>query len=210
MTEEKDEKKRTHLRLVVNNPEKRPQRPAEGEGDFVPFEELVARREAFRADFYRGMDRWQAQSCERLERFFAARGWSYGLDPYHGQLMVLPAAAIAPDVIDYGATLQDEVLLFVTEDASGMGLCLTLEMILPFYSDDDSVMEDALLYAPLLPYGTLFLEENRQDGFLDLIYRVAFPLYPPVPTRRLLEKLFAAIAYELRETLRALVEYPEA
>jgi hypothetical protein len=208
MDKDTDERKRTHLRLVVNNPEKRQPRPTEG-GDLVPLEELVALRDQLRGEFYRGMERWQTKAFTVLERWLAAREWAYGLDPQHGPLLVLPAAMVVPEAIDFGGNPQDELLVSITEDATKLGLCLTLEMILPFYSDDDAVMEEALLYAPMLPYGTMFLEENRQDGFLDLIYRLAFPLYPAVPTVRLLDKLFAVAAFELREILHCLAEYPE-
>lgn len=210
MGEEKDERKRSHLRLVVNNVEKRPPRPAGGGEDFIPLEELVVQRDALRGNFYRGMDRWQAKAFETLERFLASKGWPYGLDPLHGQLLVLPVVAVSPEMAEFGATPQDELLLSITEDITKKGLCLSTEMILPFYSEDDAVMEDALLYSPMFPYGTLFLEENRQDGFLDLVYRLAFPLYPPAPTAKLFDKMFAVVSYELIETMRSLTDYPDA
>jgi hypothetical protein len=210
MNKETDERKRSHLRLVVNNPEKRQPRPqAEGE-EIIPLAELVTRRDQVRGDFYRGLEKRQVKSFEVLERFLASRDWPYGLDPSHGRLLVLPAAVVAPETADYGVGPQDELLIAITEDATKLGLCLTLEMILPFYSDDDAVMEEALLYSPMLPYGTLFLEENAQDEYLDLIYRLAFPLYPALPSVPLLEKLFAVASFELYETLRSLAEYPEA
>ena len=167
-------------------------------------------RDQVRGDFYRGLEKRQTKAFEALERFLASRDWPYGLDPHHGRLLVLPAMVVAPETVDYGVGPQDELLIAITEDATKLGFCLTLEMILPFYSDDDAVMEDALLYSPMLPYGTLFIEENAQDEFLDLIYRLAFPLYPALPSARLLEKLFAVAAFELHETLRSLAEYPEA
>jgi hypothetical protein len=210
MAEDKDERKRSHLRLVVNNVEKRAARPAEGGEEFISLDELMAQRDALRGDFYRGMDRQLTKVYETLERFLAHAGWPYGLDPHHGRLLVLPAVALSPELAELGVTPQDELLLSVTEDVTKKGLCLSVEMILPFYSEDDAVMEDALLYSPMFPYGTLFLEENRQDGYLDLIYRLAFPLYPPTPTGRLMDKLFAVVAYELPETMRCLAEYPEA
>ncbi|HEY6008358.1 MAG TPA: hypothetical protein VIU40_08550 [Geobacteraceae bacterium] len=210
MDKDTDERKRAHLRLVVNNPEKRQTRPAAEGADYIPLPELVAQRDQLRNDFYRGMERRQTKAFTALESYLAAREWPYGLDPEHGNLLVLPAEIVAPETVDYGVSPQDEALLSVTEDVTKLGLCLTLEMILPFYSEDDAVMEEALLYSPMLPYGTLFLEENRQDGFLDLIYRLAFPLYPALPSARLFDKLFAVAAYELHETLRCLAEYPEA
>ena len=70
-------------------------------------------------------------------------------------------------------------------------------------------MEDALLYSPIFQYGALFLEENRQDGLLDLIYRLGFPLYPPALTARLLDRLFTIAAFELRETLRCLMDFSD-
>ena len=84
----------------------------------------------------------------------------------------------------FGMVPHDELLVFIAEDAGGEGLCLSMEMIMPFYSDDEAVMEEALLYSPVLQYGSLFIEENQQDGLLDLIYRLGFPLYPPVPIGR--------------------------
>ena len=83
------------------------------------------------------------------------------------------------------------------------------ETILPYWSEDETIMEEALLYAPILQFGTLFLEENQQDGLLDLIYRLGFPLYPPALTGRLLDRLFAIAAYELGEIFRFLAENPE-
>jgi hypothetical protein len=205
---DKEERKRSHLRLVVNNPDKRTPRPA-AEEDFVPFEELVATRDSIRPAFYDGLDELQAKAYAAVEAFVAAKEWPYAFDPHHGKLMVVPAGVVAPETVEFGVAPQDEVLLFLSEDASGTGLCLSAEMILPFYSDDESVMEDALLYSPIFQYGTLFLEENRQDGLLDLIYRLGLPLFPPSPSRRLLERMFAIAGYELTEALRSLSEYPE-
>jgi hypothetical protein len=209
MAHDKDERKRPHLRLVVDNVEKRSTRPAGGEEVFVPLAELVAQRDQLRPRFYRGMERRHARVYEAVERFLAAKGLPYGLDPQHGPLLVLPAGSVCPEAIVPGATHQDEILVYVTEDATGEGLCLSLEMILPFYSEDEAAMEDALLFSPVFQYGTLFLEENRQDGFLDLIYRLGFPLYPPALTGRVLDRIFAIVAFELKEVLRSLAEYPE-
>jgi len=88
-------------------------------------------------------------------------------------------------------------------------MCLSLEMILPYYSEDESVMEDALLYSPVFQYGALFIEENRHDGLLDLVYRLGFPLYPPALTGRILERLFTLVAHELTDALQGLYEFPE-
>jgi len=207
MTHEKDDRKRPHLRLVVDNAEKRNPRPAENDEVSIPLEELVGRRDLFRPEFYGGMERWQAKAYESLERFLLGRGWPYGLDPHHGRLMVLPAGVVCPEAADCGGGQQDEVLLYIAEDAMGKGGCLTLEMVLPFYSEDEAAMEDALLYSPFFQYGALFLEENRQDGVLDLIYRLGFPVYPPALTTRLIDRLFGAAAFELKETLGSLAEY---
>jgi len=209
MAEDKDERKRPQLRLVVNNAEKRHPGPAAADADFIPLERLVAQRDTFRAEFYRGLGGWETKAYAALERFLGQNKWPYGLDPHLGSFMVLPAAVVCPELLTHGGLPQDELLLFVADDLTGKGLCLSLETILPYYSDDDAVMEDALLYAPVLPYGSLFLEENRQDGFLDLIYRLAFPLYPPALTASLTDRLFAVAALELRETLHALTEYPQ-
>ncbi|ABB30928.1 hypothetical protein GeomeDRAFT_2697 [Geobacter metallireducens RCH3] len=210
MTQDKDDRKRPQLRLVVNNPELRGSRPATGEDASIPFEVLIAKRHELRADFFKGIAPQHVKAYERIERHLERRGWLYGLDPQHGRLMVIPAATACPEVLEHGGSPQDELLLFVADDPTGLGLCLCLEIILPFWSDDDAVMEEALIYAPIYPYGSLFLEENRNDGYLDLIYRLSFPLYPPAPTERLLEKLFAVARYELRETLIGLDEFPEA
>lgn len=209
MTKDKDDRKRPQLRLVVDNVEKRNPRPAADEESFIPLEELIAQREALRDDFYHGLERGQAKTYAALERFLTQKGWPYGLDPNHGRLLIIPAGVVCPEAVEHGGAPQDELILFVSEDPAGKGLCLSLEMLLPYYSDDEAVMEDALLYAPSLPYGTLFLEENRQDGLLDLIYRLGFPLYPPALTGRILERLFTMAAYELKEVLRSLAEYPE-
>jgi hypothetical protein len=210
MEKDKDERKRPHLRLVVDNAEKRNPRPAGREEEFMPVEELIARRDEMRGAFYRGLAPWQAKAYSAIERFLAGMGRPYGLDPQHGRLIVVPAGALSPDLAAPGGSLHDEVLVYVTEDLMGKGVCLTLEMILPFWSEDDAVMEDALLWAPVYQYGTLFLEENPQDKLLDLIYRIGFPLFPPALTGRLLDRFFATAAYELTETLRGLAEYPEA
>lgn len=210
MDKDKEDRKRPHLRLVVDNVEKRNPRPAGNEEEFVPVEELIARRNELRDAFYRGLAPWQTKAYGAIERFLAGKGRPYGLDPQHGHLVVLPAGAVSPDLAVPGGSPHDEVLVYVTEDLAGMGFCLTLEMILPFWSEDDAVMEDALLYAPVYQYGTLFLEDNPQDNLLDLIYRIGFPLYPPALTGRLLERFFAIAAFELTETLRGLADYPEA
>jgi hypothetical protein len=209
MTQEKDERKRPHLRLVVNNVEQRKPRPAGEEEDFVPLETLIARKDGFRPAFYRDMERRQAKAYEAIERYLDRKNMPYGLDPDHGRLMVLSTAVVCPAAFEHGGSPQDEVLLYVAEDTTGQGLCLSLETILPFWSDDEAVMEDALLYSPIFQYGALFLEENRQDGLLDLIYRLGMPLYPPALTGKLLDRLFAIAAYELGEALRGLAEFPE-
>jgi len=209
MTQDKDERKRAHLRLVVNNEEQRKPRPVTGGEDFIPYETLIAHRDVFRPEFYRGMAGWQTKAYNAIERYMARKQWEYGFDPQHGRLLVIPIAVIFPEAIEHGGSQQDEALIYVTEDASGNGFCLSLETILPFWSEDESIMEDALLYAPIFQCGALFLEENRQDGLLDLIYRLGFPIYPPAPTGRLLDRLFAIAIYELRETFRNLAEYPD-
>ena len=207
MAHDKDDRKRSHLRLVVDNAAQRSTRPVEGEEESIPLEELIARKDEFRPLFYRGMERWQAKAYETVERYLLGKGWPYGLDPHHGPLMVVPAGAVCPEAAEHDGSRQDEILLYMVEDIAGKGGCLSLEMVLPFYSEDEAVMEDALLYSPLFQYGALFLEENRQDGFLDLIYRLGFPIYPPALTPRLIGRLFDAAAYELKETLRSLAEY---
>ena len=209
MAEDKDDRKRPHLRLVVNNADQRTTRPAGREEDFIPLPTLIARKESFRSQFYDGMDRWQAKAYASIERHLSRRKLPYGLDIHHGRLLVLPAPAVCPDAFEHTGSAQDEVLLYVAEDAAGKGLCLSLETILPFWSEDEAVMEEALLYSPIFQYGTLFLEENRQDGLLDLIYRLGFPLYPPALTGRLFDRLLAVAAYELGETLRGLAEDSE-
>jgi hypothetical protein len=205
MADDKDERKRTHLRLVVDNVEKRGSRP-DGGNDIIPFQELAARREEFREAFYAGLDRRQAEAYQGLEEYFADSKWPYGLDPLHGKLFVLPVGAVVPEMVDSGSGFVDEILVMVAEDGTEDGISLSLEMILPFYSDDESVMEEALLYSPMLPYGALFLEENRQDGLLDLIYRIAFPLFPPAPEQALFHRFIQVAAYELGETMRAFAE----
>ncbi|MCM0079971.1 hypothetical protein L4X63_00045 [Geomonas sp. Red32] len=208
MSKDKDERKRTHLKLVVNNPEIRSARPAGGEQEFIPLEDLIANRDTFRPAFYRGMGRVQSKAYRLLERFLELRNAPYGIDPVHGKVLVLPAGSVSPESQEFGSP-QDEVLLSITEDAGGSGLCFSLEMILPYFSEDDAVMEEALLFAPVLQYGALFLEENPHDGLLDLIYRLSVPLYPPVPTSRLVDRMFAIFSFELKETFLALSDYPE-
>lgn len=209
MAHDKDDRKRAHLRLVVDNAEKRNPRPAGSEEVFIPLEQLIARRDEVRPEFYRGMERRHAKAYEAIERFLAGKGWPYGLDPQHGPLMVLPAGAVCPEAAEHEGEHQDELIFYVAEDAAGEGLCLSLEIILPFYSEDEAAMEDALLFSPVFQYGALFLEENRQDQFLDLIYRLGFPIYPPALTGRVLDRLFGIVAFELKETLRSLAEYQE-
>jgi hypothetical protein len=121
----------------------------------------------------------------------------------------LPADAVCPEAEGDSGEHRDEIILYVTEDTAGEGICLSMEMILPFYSEEEAVMEDALLFSPVFQYGTLFLEENKQDRMLDLIYRFGFPAYPPALTTRVLERLFTIIAFELKEVLRSLAEYSE-
>lgn len=210
MTQDKDDRKRPHLRLVVDNAEKRAGRPADKGEEFFPLEDLLARREDFRTLFYAGLSPWQAKAYEKLERFFSVREWSYGLDPEHGRLVVLPIGMVCPEAVEYGSAPQDEVLVYVVEDLEGNGLSLSVEMILPYFSEDEAVMEEAFLYStPVHQYGTIFLEENRQDNLLDLMYRLTFPLFPPAMSTRLLERLFSVAAFEFRETCRILAEYPE-
>jgi hypothetical protein len=208
MTFDKDDRKRPQLRLVVNNPDKA---TAHRHTDdvFIPLHELAAMRDSMRPDFYRSLDQRQSTIYAALERFMIARGWQFGLDHQHGPLMVLPADAVCPEAGHGEGEQQDEIIVYAAEDATGEGLCLSLEMILPFYSEDESVMEDALLFSPVFQYGALFLEENRQDQFLDLIYRIGFPVYPPAPTSRVLARLFTIVAFELKEALQSLAEYAE-
>ena len=208
MTKDKDERLRSHLKLVVNNQEIRSARPSATEQEFVPLEDLIANRDLFRGAFYRGMGKVQTRGYQALERFLAGRGAPYGIDPIHGKVMVLPAGNLSPESLEFGSP-QDEVLLSISEDAGGSGLCFSLEMILPYFSEDDAVMEEALLFAPVLQYGALFLEENPHDGMLDLIYRLAVPLYPPLFTARLAERMFSIFSFELKETFMALSDYPE-
>lgn len=209
MTHDKDDRKRPHLRLVVNNVEQRKPRPAIGEEDFIPFETLVASRESFHQEFYDGMHRWQIKAYNAMERYLSQRQCEYGLDPQHGRLLVLPVSFICPEVNEHSPDHQDELLIYLAEDASGQGYCLSIETILPYWSEDEAVMEDVLLYSPIFQYGALFLEENRQDGLLDLIYRLGFPLYPPALTAKLMDRLFAIAAYELGEALRSLMDYSD-
>ncbi|MDD2321014.1 MAG: hypothetical protein PHO83_13300, partial [Geobacteraceae bacterium] len=176
MNKDNDDRKRSHLRLVVNNPDKRKPGPAGNEDDFITLDDLVANRENLAPLFYRDMDPLQEKTYRVIERFLSVRGWPYGLDPHHGRPIVIPALVACPGALASGMVSHDELLVFVTEDTAGQGLCLSIEMIMPFYSDDETVMEDALLYSPVFQYGSLFLEENRHDGLLDLIYRLGFPL----------------------------------
>jgi len=208
MKKDSDDRKRSHLRLVVNNPDKRKPGPIGSEDDFITLEDLVVQRESLTSLFYQDMERLQGKAYQAIERFLVARGWPYGLDPQHGRPLVLPALAVCPNALVYGLVPQDELLVFVAEDAGDKGLCLSMEMIMPFYSDDEAVMEEALLYSPVLQYGSLFIEENHQDGLLDLIYRLGFPLYPPFPSARVMERLFSIVAREVDEALGGLSEYP--
>lgn len=206
MTIEPDDQKRPLLRLVVNNADKRGNLPKPD--GLVSFAELLARRESYRIRFYLDMASRTASAYAAVEQFAAMRGWTYGLDPLHGRLIVIPARVVCPTLLPPGDTFEDEILIHADDDASGNGLCLSLEMLLPYYHEDNSVMEDALFYAPILQYGTMFLEENPQDGYLDLIYRLAFPLYPPEPGNELLERFFAVATHELTETLQSLAGLP--
>jgi len=208
MKKDKDERKMSHLKLVVNNAEVRSARPAGGEQEFIPLDDLIANRDAFRPAFYRGMGRLQTKAYQTLERFLEQRKAPYGIDPVHGKVLVLPAGDLSPESREFGSP-QDEVLLSVAEDAGGTGLCFSLEMILPYFSEDDAVMEEALLFAPVLQYGALFLEENPHDGLLDLIYRLSVPLFPPLLTSRLADRMFSIFGFELKETFLALSDYPE-
>ncbi|GFE57870.1 hypothetical protein [Geobacter sp. AOG1] len=210
MTQDKDDRKRPHLRLVVDNAEKRVSHPVDTGEEFIPLEDLLTRRDDFRTLFYQELSPWQAKAYEKLERFFSAREWPYGLDPEHGRLMVLPIGIVCPEAVEYGSVPQDEVLVYVAEDLEGNGLSLSVEMILPYFSEDEAVMEEAFLYStPVHQYGTIFLEENRHDDLLDLMYRLTFPLFPPALSGRLLARLFSVAAFEFRETCRILTEFPE-
>ena len=209
MTHDKDDRQRPHLRLVVNNVEKRTSRPAGDDELFIPVERLIEMRDEVRPEFFKSLQRRPARAFEMIERFLLRKGLPYGLDLQHGPLVVLPAGAVCPEAAEQHGEHQEEVIVYVTEDASEEGLCLSLEMILPFYSDEEAVMEDALLFSPVFQYGALFLEENRQDQMLDLIYRLGFPIYPPALTTRVLDRIFGIAAFELKEALRSLAEYPE-
>ena len=68
MAQDKDERKRGHLRLVVNNEEQRKPRPVTGGEDFIPFETLIAKLDIFRPEFYHGMGRWQTKAYSAIER----------------------------------------------------------------------------------------------------------------------------------------------
>lgn len=208
MKKDSDDRKRSHLRLVVNNPDKRKPGLFSSDGDFITLENLIVQKESLTPLFYQDMERLQGKAYQAIERFLTARGWPYGLDPQHGQPLVLSALALCPSALVYGMVPQDELLVFIAEDDGGKGLCLSMEMIMPFYSDDEAVMEEALLYSPVLQYGSLFIEENHMDGLLDLIYRLGFPLYPPFPSARIMERLFSIVAHEVDEALGGLSEYP--
>lgn len=209
MERNKDERKRPPLRLVVNNDKRQPPPVVTDDDGFMSIEELIADRERLREAFFTGLPRRQAKAFTMVERFLIEKRWPHGLDPNHGRLLVLPAQVFSPEIEQYGGTQQDELLIAVTDDATGSGLCLSLEISLPFYDDDPGIMEDAVLYSPILQYGSLFLEENRQ-GYLNLIYRIAFPLYPPALTQGIVARFFAAAALEVADTLHALAEYPDA
>jgi hypothetical protein len=204
MDRDKDDRKKPQLRLVVNNAEKRSPRPGEPEAPVITLDELLAQRETLRGPFYSDLGRGPSKAYEVVERFLASKGWEYGLDPHHGKPVVIPAEYVCQLAAEMGSR-QDEALLFVETDGADTGLCLSLEMILPFGSDDDTEMENALLYGtPILQYGTLFLDENPHDNMLDLVYRLAVPIYPPALTIRLLNRLFAIAAQELKDTILAL------
>jgi hypothetical protein len=209
MSQDIDERDRAHLRLVVNNGEKRSPRPSAGLDDFITLDDLVAGRDAMSGLFYRDMERRYHKVYGIVERFLTQRGWPYGLDPHHGKPLVIPAVIVCPEAVAYGMDPRDEVLVFVSDDAADKGLCFSLEMILPYYSDDESVMEDALLYSPVFQYGALFIEENRQDGLLDLVYRLGIPLYPPALTGKILDRFFSIAAREVSDALRVLAEQPD-
>ena len=209
MAVDKDDRKRPQLRLVVDNVEKRKAGPLGGEEPFLAIEELVARREELRPEFYQGLERGYKKFYQTLERCLSGKGWPYGLDPHHGPLIVIPAGVVCPEADEPGEDQKDEILIYITEDTAGEGFCLTMEMILPFYSDETEMMEDLLLFSPVFQYGTLFLEENRQDGLLDFIYRIGFPIFPPALTGRILDRLFTIVAFELKETLLYLADFSE-
>lgn len=206
MTKDKNDRPRPHLRLVVNNPDQRPGRPTRDEEVFISIEELLARRDDFRPQFYHDLEDGQIKAYAAVERFLIDRGLPYGLDPHHGRVLVIPATVLCPELEEQGGSPQDEILVYVADDMTGQGLRLSFETILPFYSDNDEVMEDAVIFSPVLPYGSLFLEENRHDGYLDLIYRISFPLSPPALTQRLLGRYLATVAHEIRESLAGLAE----
>jgi hypothetical protein len=206
MTTDKIDRPRPHLRLVVNNPDHRPGRPAHDEEVFISIEELVSRRDDFRPQFYLELEEGQIKAYGAVERFLIDRGLAYGLDPHHGKVLVIPAPVLCPELTEQGGSAQDEILVYVADDLTGQGMRLSFETILPFYSDNDDIMEDAVIFSPVLPYGTIFLEENRHDGYLDLIYRVSFPLAPPALTQRLLGRYMATVAHEIREALAGLAE----
>ena len=73
MTENNDERKRAHLRLVVNNVEKRSPRPEDGGEDVIPFEELAGMRDVMRPEFYRelGGKPTKAYESRNMERYWS-------------------------------------------------------------------------------------------------------------------------------------------
>ena len=200
---------RPHLRMVVNNTEKRSQRPSTDKDDFISFQELAANLDLFRTRFYQELTPLKAQAFREIENFLCEKRWPYGLDPDHGQVLVIPAAVVCSVCDEHGGAGEDELLVYLAEDTTGEGICLALEMLMPYYSEDEAVMEEAFLFSPVNQYGTLFLEENRQDSFLDLIYRLAFPLYPVNPDKALLGRFFSIAGNELKWTLQGLAEYSD-
>lgn len=206
MERDTDDRKKPQLKLVVNNAEKRSPRPAEPETPLIPLEELLANRNTMRDDFYRGMTPQLEEGYRTIERFLDGTGWQYGLDPHHGRPVVLPAGTVCPRAAEVGSP-QDEILLFMEPDGGENGLCLALEMILPFGSDDDAEMESALLYGtPVLQYGTIFLDENPHDGMLDLVYRLAMPILPPELSTAILERIMIIAGLEIGDAIQSLAE----
>ena len=206
MERETDDRKKPQLRLVVNNAEKRSPRPTEPEVPLISLEELLVNRDAMRDHYYRGMDPKLEQGYRVIERFLEGKEWQYGLDPHHGRPVVLPAGTVCAQAVEIGSP-QDEILLFMESDGGENGLCLALEMILPFGSDDDTEMESALLYGtPVLQYGSIFLDENPHDGMLDLVYRLAVPIMPPELTDALLERVVTIAGMEIRDAILSLSE----
>ncbi len=206
MERDTDDRKKPQLKLVVNNAEKRSPRPKEAEAPLIPLEELLANRDALRDTFYGGMAAPLEEGYRVIERFLADIGWEYGLDPHHGRPIVLPAGTVSALAAEIGSP-QDEILLFMEADGGNNGLCLALEMILPFGSDDDTEMESALLYGtPVLQYGTIFLDENPHDGMLDLVYRLAVPVIPPELTDGLLKRVVTIAGLEIADAIQSLSE----